>query len=432
MKKLLNNNILIRNKAITYTVLLVLMVTTLFLKKENFNSMTIILLIVFWLSDLNKNITGILKDKYLYIMLIFFGVSLYGIVISENTKYAIKLAQRALPFLTLPLIFHSLKTVKIKRDYIKLGFVIATILAIIYCQVNNLLYWRWVNSFSTNDFSFLQYFTHSWFTYAIVTKYIDLQPSFFSLFILTSTAFILDFLIFDSRRKRKHNIIGALIIVFFTIFMIQLSSRIGIIVYALLLGYYFFKLPIKNYYKIIIVVISGITFVVLLMNSRFFDRITELQSMFEEKKDEGDNSINVKKIRVVAFNAFISQEPKDILLGQGTGDAQHYLDTFYDQNIINANVSEEVKKQWKVKGLHYHNQFIQNFGETGVLGFVVLVLMLVLSLKKAYRSKYRLHYLFILMCFLFFLSDSVLMRHKGLVFFVFFNSFFLIKNTATE
>lgn len=430
MKKLLTNNILIRNKAITYTVLLIIVVTTLFLKKENLNSMSIILLIVFWLSDLEKNITAILKDKYLFIMIIFFSLSLYGIIISENIQYAIKLAQRALPFLAFPLIFHALKEVKINRKYIKLGFVIATVLAIIYCQINNLLYWRWVNSFSTNDFSFLQYFTHSWFTYSIVTKYIDLQPSFFSLFILTSTAFILDYLIFDDKRKKKEIIIGAAIIVFFTIFMIQLSSKIGIVVYALLLGYYFFKLKIKNYCKAIIIVVSGAVFVILLMNSRFLDRITELQSMFEEKKDEGDNSVNVKKIRVVAFNAFISQEPKDIILGQGTGDAQKYLDTYYDQNIINA--SAEVKKQWKVKGLHYHNQFIQNFGETGVFGFVVLILMLLLSLKKAYKSKYRLHYLFILMCFLFFLSDSVLMRHKGLVFFVFFNSFFLIKNTAKK
>jgi O-antigen ligase len=96
---------------------------------------------------------------------------------------------------------------------------------------------------------------------------------------------------------------------------------------------------------------------------------------------------------------------------------------------MNTTASAEVKKQWKVKGLHFHNQFLQNFGETGIFGFTALVLMLFLSLKKAHRSKYREHYLFILMCILFFLSDSVLMRHKGIVFFVFFNLFFLIKTS---
>jgi len=416
------------DRAIAYTVLLILIVGTLFLKKENINSISIIVLIVFWIFDKEKNVKSIIQDKYLFIMIIFFGISLYGIAISENTKYAIKLTQRALPFLAFPLIFHTLKSVNINRNYIKLGLIFSTLAGTIYCQVSNLLYWKWVNSFSTNDFSLLEYFTHHWFTYSILTNYIDLQPSFFSLFIILSVIFILDHLVLNEKRKKLEVIIGIIIILFFTVFMIQLSSKIGVAVYVIIIGYYLFKIRIKKLYKIAIIAVSGIALAFLLVNSKYYVRIMELQTMFEEKKDEGDNSVNVKRIRVVAFNAFISQKPAKIIFGQGTGDAQKYLDSYYDQNILNT-ASDEVKKQWKVKGLHYHNQFIQNFGETGIFGFTALVFMLFLSLKKAHQSKQRVHYLFILMCILFFLSDSVLMRHKGIVFFVFFNLFFLIKTS---
>lgn len=413
------------DRAIAYTVLLLLVIATLFFKKENINSMSIIALTVFWLFDSNKDLKGIIREKYLIAFILFFLVSLYGLFISENKEYGLKILQRNLPFLIFPFIFHRLKSVDINHKLVKFGFVFLTFVATIYCQIANLLHWQWVNSFSTNDFSLYDYFTHSWFTYSKLSRSIDLQPSFFALFILVSVVIIFHYLIIEKNVKRLHILLGSCILLYFTVFLFQLSSRIGIIVFVLILGYYFYMIRIKKLYKIILLGSSVLLFSLLIVNSRFMDRISELQILVEESKDKGDNSLNVKKIRIHALKAFANQDATDIIFGQGTGDAQTYLNAYYKENILDT--SGTFKKQWKVLGLHYHNQFIQTFGETGIFGFSTLMLILYLLFKRAYLLENKEHVILILICVLFFLADSVLVRHKGLVFFIVMNLFFSIK-----
>jgi O-antigen ligase len=419
------HKILKTNRAIAYTVLLLLIIATLFFKKENINSMSIMALIVFWLFDSNKDLKGIIREKYLIAFILFFLVSLYGLFISENKEYGLKILQRNLPFLIFPFIFHRLKSVDINHEIVKFGFVFSTFVATIYCQIANLLHWQWVNSFSTNDFSLYDYFTHSWFTYSKLSRSIDLQPSFFALFILVSVVIILHYLIIEKKVKRLYLLLGSCILLYFTVFLFQLSSRIGIIVFVLILGYYFYMIRIKKRYKIILLGSSVLLFSLLIINSRFMDRISELQTLVEESKDKGDNSLNVKKIRIHTLKAFANQDATDIIFGQGTGDAQTYLNAYYKENILVT--SGTFKKQWKVLGLHYHNQFIQTFGETGIFGFSTLMLILYLLFKRAYLLENKEHVILILICVMFFLADSVLVRHKGLVFFVVMNLFFSLK-----
>lgn len=438
MKGVKESNIFIeQNKGKIYLCLLVLVVASLFFKKENINSISIILLTFFWLFDISKNIGSVfnylLKNKLLLLNIIYFLVLIYGFLISENQSYAIKVLQRNLPFLIFPLIFLKLKKVSINISAIKLALIISAFIASIYCEIINLGHWKWFNSFPAYDFSIYEYFTHHWFTYGILTRGIDLQPSFFALYILISLVFILEYILLPQKKKMVFFALSIFLLLYFICFMFHLSSRIGLVLLIVLLVYYFFKLRLNVKYKVFIFLCFFSIFSYILVNSAFMERLNELKvTLQQDVVDEGDNIVHTKKIRVYALEAFVSQKPKYFLFGRGTGDAQKYLDAFYEKKLNNNPNTEKSKVKWKFKGSHYHNQFVQTNVETGILGLLVLILIFSVSLKNGIKYKNREQVLFVLICISFFLLDSVLMRQKGIVFFAFFNIIFTINQYRNE
>lgn len=74
---------------------------------------------------------------------------------------------------------------------------------------------------------------------------------------------------------------------------------------------------------------------------------------------------------------------------------------------------------------NFHNQYIQNFAELGVFGFLFLLLMLTLLLKKAIQSKDFIHFTFSILMISVFLTESFLWRQRGVVFFILFYCLFM-------
>ena len=73
---------------------------------------------------------------------------------------------------------------------------------------------------------------------------------------------------------------------------------------------------------------------------------------------------------------------------------------------------------------NFHNQYIQNFAELGVIGFVLLILILGLNLKNAFKSKDFIHIAFAILMISLFLTESFLWRQRGMVFFALFYCLF--------
>ena len=69
---------------------------------------------------------------------------------------------------------------------------------------------------------------------------------------------------------------------------------------------------------------------------------------------------------------------------------------------------------------NFHNQYIQNFAELGVIGFVFLILMLALNVKNAFISKDFIHIAFAILMISLFLTESFLWRQRGVLFFMIF------------
>ena len=76
---------------------------------------------------------------------------------------------------------------------------------------------------------------------------------------------------------------------------------------------------------------------------------------------------------------------------------------------------------------NFHNQYIQNFAELGVIGFVLLILILGLNLKNAFKSKDFIHIAFAILMISLFLTESFLWRQRGVLFFMLFYCLYNMK-----
>ena len=66
---------------------------------------------------------------------------------------------------------------------------------------------------------------------------------------------------------------------------------------------------------------------------------------------------------------------------------------------------------------NFHNQYVQNFAELGVFGFLLLLAMLVLNLKNGLVRKDFVHISFAVLMISLFLTESFLWRQRGVTFF---------------
>ncbi|WP_293874342.1 O-antigen ligase family protein [Flavobacterium sp.] len=85
---------------------------------------------------------------------------------------------------------------------------------------------------------------------------------------------------------------------------------------------------------------------------------------------------------------------------------------------------------------NFHNQYIQNFADLGVFGFIVLLMMLFINIKNAIKSKDFVHFAFAVLMISLFLTESFLWRQRGVVFFTImyclFNSGIVINNSKAQ
>ena len=95
----------------------------------------------------------------------------------------------------------------------------------------------------------------------------------------------------------------------------------------------------------------------------------------------------------------------------------------------NVFLGDENNEGYQMK--NFHNQYIQNFAELGFVGFALLIVILGLNLKNAFKSKDFIHIAFAILMISLFLTESFLWRQRGVVFFTVFYCLFNSFNFQT-
>ncbi|WP_159025554.1 O-antigen ligase [Aquimarina sp. Aq78] len=192
-----------------------------------------------------------------------------------------------------------------------------------------------------------------------------------------------------------------MISIFGLVFLIQilfLQSRIGLISFFIT-SLIYFSTTIRKIRKKYILVIFLLVSISLLI-AYYFNFLNRFVAI--------PDSINE---RVTIWQGWWNVFRESPFFGYGTGDAQQALD---QGNYLLGNDFFIFYKY------NTHNQYLDILLRYGIAGFSVFLLMLFQSYKIAYQNRNALLLIFLILICIFFLTENILQRQHGIVFFSFF------------
>jgi O-antigen ligase len=127
-----------------------------------------------------------------------------------------------------------------------------------------------------------------------------------------------------------------------------------------------------------------------------------------------------KQMRFLMWSSATDLIKEKPLFGFGTGDVQDELEKHYvEHDYVSLTY-------WKNTRFNAHNQFMETALALGIIGLLVFVIGMIFGLKEAIRNKNKLYIVFVILFLGSCLTESMLERQNGIVFFAFFNSMLLV------
>ncbi len=341
-------------------------------------------------------------NKELLLFPLYFFIMLLSLVYTDNISAGIDLLQRSLSLLFFPIIFLFVKedasTVKKLFDFLLLGLIVSFFINLSVAFYNAISVAKGSIILFDNPLEgvsvILESITNGW-NYFIGVEFSKLvNPSYVSLYILLVLSYYL-----KNKLQSKTQVLIITILFLYLFLLASIAAYIILAVMCLLLIYNISDKSRK--YTMVIMFVLGL--IVFLNNPRVFD-------FYSNVKDFNttlviDNT-TVEKSRLLTWNASIKLIQEAPLLGYGVGDTNDMLIEKYKE----LNYFHNYKNKYNA-----HNQFLQTFLQTGIIGFGVLINIFILLAIRMNRSRNELSVFLILFISLFF--ESMLVRFNGVVFF---------------
>lgn len=393
---------------------------------NNLNSIVIVIFIIFNLITFpRKALFNVLLDKLVLITMSIFLLYIIGFFLSENKTQAAKILERSLSYILLPsAIFSSiyqqskLKLNIIFKYYI---YIISTLLALSFLIA---LYKNYTFNLD-QGFPLLKF--KSWFfTYHYIAANVNISAIYLSLF--TSLAVVL--LMLDVTGKENLNLkisqkLKWALLLVLIIFIFLLSARTILVSTSLVVYFFIFKY-LRSNNKIIIFIVGSIVLFFGLTLVVFYNDVLRLRvlSAFQFYDDAKYFTGGLSSRAYQWMSIFEEFFNNNIYFGVGTGD-------IYDKYLI---AYERYNLDWAVENrFNSHNMYIESLFSTGILGLTTFLLMFFYSLKMAIKRRNRTHLIFLILFFSAGVTESLLSRQYGIIYFLLFNSlFYFSKKHETE
>lgn len=247
------------------------------------------------------------------------------------------------------------------------------------------------------------------FSYTNLAGGISLHPTYFSLYLAFCSILIMSYL--PSLEAKLWRAVAVLLILYFTIFIMLLSSRIIILGICVVYLFLIIKSIMKK--RPSFGLVTGVISIVLIILLLLVNPITNYRGIKEIhsttfKIEPGTHYATAAQIRVsLWWLAIKSLQHTNPLIGSGTGDVQKMMAAtsaeFDITNIINS--------------FDPHNQFLYTWLANGIPALLVLIACLSLAAWWSWTKRDLLVlgflFLFCLVC----MTESALELQKGIVFY---------------
>jgi O-antigen ligase len=398
------------DEAHTWVVMIALMMLPM---AQQYLSIILILLIALFfarllIGTLDKQL---IRNPFLLTSFGFMLLYLAGSLKSfESAETQFDFTQKASVFLIGLLTMNKKWLIPSYLNRLKLGFIIGNMSALLICLVIAAL--NFVKTGNTKSFFYskLSFFMHT---------------SYFAMYLCFSIAIILTGL-FDGAKLFKFQWLNLVCLAFFFAGIILLDSKTGIITLLIISALYAFRffseIKIKTKHLLILAIIIFTLGLLISMNqsSRFSKIIADYRAI-DQPIEKIDESTEGK--RVYIWKSAIEVINENLWFGTGVGN---------DNQALASEYNEKGYFFLAKKNLNAHNQYLQVFMALGIGGFIFFVAYSILPLYYGIRHKDLLTISFAVIMIVNMLTESVLNRQAGIVFWTIWGSLLFAHLKKTE
>ena len=386
-----------------------------------------------WLIDgkWKEKWTQLLTHPYVIVFLLFFLINLFGAFYSTDKHAAwFNFEKKAFLFALPPMLASIKLDQKDVRQLLRL-FIISCLVATIFCLFNAFVR---INQLSP-PFLFGSYTDTSFYdinaeqanawkllSYADLSSAIGIHPAYLSLYLTFCLLLIFHFYArsFTSLSRSK-KIILTVLLLYFTMFILLLSTRIIILSLSIITIYAAIQFLKKYSYLVsiagcvaVVILLAGIIYLNPVSRFRNFQEISTTWPYLKPGFQTQSTTI-----RASLWSLSIQSFPKiNWLLGTGTGDVEHIMaETGRDKNISNVLGTNDP-----------HNQYLHTLLGSGILGFGILLVYFIWPIWSSYHAGNLLYvgfaFLFIALC----MTETALELQKGVIFYGLIGSLILFQS----
>ncbi|WP_417359557.1 O-antigen ligase family protein [Galbibacter sp.] len=337
--------------------------------------------------------TILMENKVLLVFPLYFLVLLISLFYTDNLSDGVDLIVRSLSLLLFPIIFLFVKedasSVRKLFDFLLYGLVCS-----FFMNLSTVLY----DVFTTvqvETTSLWEYVTMSWRLFMNDQFSNVVSPSYVSLYILLVLSYYL---------KKELNTVWRLfcvLILFAYLFLLANEAAYYTLFVMGILLIWKVKDKSKRYLLVCLFLLGTIVFV---KNPHFF----------HNRSRTNDTALNTQDLpisehdRWLTWKAAIMAIEEAPLLGYGIGDAKDVLVAKYEE--LGVEYQNHIKHRYNA-----HNQFLQTWLETGVVG--IFILLFVFTWLAFYMRRSSNEFAVFLALFIALIFESMLVRFNGIVFF---------------
>ncbi|HEX7015578.1 MAG TPA: O-antigen ligase family protein [Cyclobacteriaceae bacterium] len=360
--------------------------------KIQINSIAIGLLAVWWLvAGRYKLSFAVLKNSRLFLTLLaYYLMHVVSLMYSSNLPYGLRTLETKSSLIALPILLCGIRWDIRLRNYTLKLYLVTVIVTTLISLVSTVIQYGF-------DMSDLSYF--SW----VLPMTIDLPANYYALFVV----FALVILIFGTLKSIFHIKTPLVIagVIYLLVFLALLSSRASFFAFFMILLIYSGRLIFSGKKEvrragIIATLITCVLAAVLVVSVPYLrDRVSQVVRGLDNDP------------RYPVFKSCVEVISTYPIFGVGIGDVQDVLKETYKKH----NFQEALMNNYNP-----HNDLLQIQVTTGIVGTALFLFLIFLMLRFLWIERNIFMISFVVLYLSASVSESVLERNKGVVFFAFF------------
>lgn len=356
-----------------------------------------------------KKLQACLTLRNLILSSVFF-LALVGIAWSGNKTGALKDVERQAAILLFPFILSAtgLDLNKYRKKLLLLfGITCAVTILYLYIDAIRIILYYHLSLRSLVSPAFLN---HNF------SAPIDLHASYLSMYVALSIASFLHYFSFEKNKRIRLFYLAAIVIL--SAGLLSLASRSVVIATVIIvsLGFSFFILKSNRRYQSLLVSVC--------ISALALFTIAKIETLHKRyitafKTDLALTSIEdeIADPRVLRWEAALSVVERSWLTGHGSGSEKELLkDVYFNNKLYNSYLHE----------LNAHNQYLSMLVKYGMIGLAIFLVTLWTGFASAWRNQDFIFFSFMTIIAIVSFSENILDVNKGIFFYSFFFSFFLL------